>query len=209
MAAYLVGADGRLRHAVVIGVAVSLMHTLSVVALGLVTLWASSVFEPAEVYPWLALASALAVLGLGGWLLYRRASSISNDGHGHDHGHGHGHGHTHSHDPPMAGPEGSLVSKRGLGAIALSGGLLPSPAALVVLLSAIALGRVVLGLALVAAFSIGLAAALAAVGIVVLRARSFTTGRLGGRTARWLPIASAACVVVLGIVLAVRAVASF
>ena len=72
MAAYLVGADGKMRHAVTVGVAVSLMHTLSVVVLGLVTLWAASVFPPERVYPWLTLVSGVVVLGLGGWLLTSR-----------------------------------------------------------------------------------------------------------------------------------------
>ncbi|MEA2460036.1 MAG: nickel/cobalt transporter (NicO) family protein, partial [Actinomycetota bacterium] len=62
MAAYLVGADGKGRHALTIGVAVSLMHTLSVVALGVITLSASRLFPPEEVYPWLAFASGVVVL---------------------------------------------------------------------------------------------------------------------------------------------------
>jgi hypothetical protein len=150
MAAYLVGTDAKARHAVIVGVAVSVMHTASVVALGLITLWASSLFRPEQVYPWLSLVSGVVVVGLGGWLLWTRLRAHR----GHEHGHPHSHDHDHDHSSPL--------TWKGLSALALSGGLLPSPTALVVLLGAIALHRVAFGVLLVAGFSIGLAAALAA-----------------------------------------------
>jgi len=134
-----------------------------------------------------------------------------DDGHypGHDHlddsgGHDHGFGyHTHS---PAELPAGvSVLSRRGLVAIALSGGLLPSPSALVVLLGSIALGRVAFGLTLVAAFSIGLAGALTLVGVAVLRARAYATRRFGSRAGAALPILSAAAITLLGAWLTLRA----
>ncbi len=235
MAAYLVGADGRVRHAVMVGIAVSLMHTTSVSGLGLVTLWASNLFSPETVFPWLSLVSGLVVLALGLWLLVarlraRRGASHSH-GHGHDHGHrptgshslehSHGgleggrtsvgvleradpgHGHSHSHAP---GP--SPFSARGLAAVALSGGLLPSPSALVVLLGAVALHRVAFGLVLVAAFSVGLAGALTGIGVLVLKARDVAARRLGTRAGMLIPIGSAALIVGVGVFLSARALAS-
>ncbi len=248
MAAYLVGGEGRARHAVAVGVAVSLMHTVSVIGLGLVTLWASNLFPPETVLPWLSLLSGAVVLGLGLWLVYTRARGLisfsrgpthppvdepvplepayalagapsaalgrshSLDSRSHSHEHSaHSHSHTlHSHGDSHhdhAPPEGvALFSARGLAAVGLSGGLLPSPSALVVLLGAVALGRTAFGLVLVAAFSIGLAAALTAVGLLVLKARDAARSRLGARAGAWLPFASAALIVVVGLVLTGRAV---
>jgi nickel/cobalt transporter (NicO) family protein len=219
MAAYLVGAEGRVRHAVTVGIAVSAMHTTSVVALGLITLWAARLFPPEAVYPWLSLSSGVVVLGLGIWLLTvrLRARAVSRVAHerraepgvdelveragdydlalvAHEHGHHHA-------PPPGASP----FSARGLAAVALSGGLLPSPTALVVLLGAVALHRVALGVVLVTAFSVGLAGALTGVGVLVLKARTFASRRLGDRVGLLLPILSAAAIVAVGVVLTTRA----
>ncbi len=218
MAAYLVGAEGRMRDAVVVGVAVSVMHTASVIALGLITLWAARLFPPESVFPWLSLVSGIVVLALGAWLLMTRLTALRASGradpdhlHGHDHDHGHGHSHgphqhAHSHGPP---PGTSPFSAKGMAAVALSGGLLPSPSALVVLLGAVALHRVAFGLVLVAAFSVGLAAALTAVGLIVIKARSYATGRFGTRLGGALPILSAALLTAVGILLTARAALSF
>jgi nickel/cobalt exporter len=224
MSAYLVSADGRARQAVLIGAAVSAMHTTSVVVLGLLTIWASSVVSPEQVYPWLSLVSGLVVLGLGSWLLRvrlraslaRRGSRSGHPGHDHhrnphhnhaadetDHARAHALGLEHSHGELPSGT--SLLSWRGMGAIALSGGLLPSPSALVVLLGAVALHRIALGIVLVASFSLGLAAALAIVGIVVLKARDAATRRGTARIGRVLPLLSAAAIVVAGMFLTAQA----
>lgn len=204
LAAYLVGSAGRFRHALALGVAVSLMHTTSVVALGLVTLWASSAFSPDEVYPWLSLFSGVVVVSVGAWLLWRR---LTTGGHAHP-PHDGNPDHAHSHDHAL--PAGvSPFSIRGMGAVAISGGLLPSPAALIVLLGAISLHRIAFGVTLVAAFSIGLAAALTAVGMLVIRARDLTTRRMGSNAARMLALLSAGAIVALGLVLTARAALSF
>ncbi len=122
--------------------------------------------------------------------------------HGHDHGHGPG-GHTHA-LPADVRP----LSRRGLLALGASGGLFPSPSAVVVLVSAFALGRAGTGLALVAAFSAGLAFTLTAVGLGLVYGRSMLErrGLVSGRTARALPVAGAALLIVLGVVITARAV---
>ena len=89
-------------------------------------------------------------------------------------------------------------------ALAFSGGVLPSPSALVTLLAAVSLGRTALGLLLIAAFSIGLAGALVAVGVVTLRARDLAHRRLADRAARLLPVASAAAIAAMGVFLTVQ-----
>ena len=90
--------------------------------------------------------------------------------------------------------------------MALSGGLLPSPSALLVLIAAAALGRLALGLGLVAAFGLGLATAIAAVGVLAVRARDAVARRSWGRLARVLPIGGAAVILLMGLVLTGRAV---
>jgi ABC-type nickel/cobalt efflux system permease component RcnA len=128
-----------------------------------------------------------------------------NHDHGHDHSHDHNHGpHGHSHLPP--GADGQPVTWRGLLALGVSGGLLPCPSALVVLLSAIALHRVALGMLLIVAFSIGLAAVLTGIGLLLVYARRlFERFPTDGRLLRALPVASAAIVTLAGLGIALSA----
>ncbi len=250
--AYLVGSRGTPRHAVFLGVTVTITHTLIVFALGLVTLFASRFILPEKVFPILSLLSGLLVFGMGIVLLAQRwrgfagahghshphphehAHENSHDGHGHgngngnghqhahgDHGqHGHSHSHAadaalmhshggvmHSHLPPVTPAE--AVSWRGLLALGVSGGLLPCPSAMVLLLAAVALHKTFYGLLLVVAFSIGLALTLTAVGLAFLYARNRFAGSLGD--ARWvqvLPVLSAALITGLGAVLCYGALAA-
>jgi nickel/cobalt transporter (NicO) family protein len=139
--------------------------------------------------------------------------------HSHDHGHHHHHhgehahdghthhhhdafththdGHTHSHLPPE---EISWKSLLGLG---VSGGLLPCPSALVLMLSAISLGRVGYGLILTLVFSLGLAATLTAVGLIFLYVgRAVGGSRLGeNRLVKTVPVFSAFVIACLGAVI--------
>jgi nickel/cobalt exporter len=186
MAAYLVSAGSRIRHAVAIGVAVAFMHTASVLAVGLVILAAERFASPERIYPWLTVASGVVVLVLGGVLLSMRlrARAAAAGGHGPEHDHAH-----------------PVLSRRSLAALAVSGGILPSPTAVLVLLSTVAAGRVAFGLALILAFSVGLAAALVGVGIAVLRAREFVLPRLNGGLARLVPVLGAVVIVGAGLYL--------
>jgi ABC-type nickel/cobalt efflux system permease component RcnA len=205
MAAYLVGAGGGVRHAAAVGVSVAVMHTASVLALGFVVLTLSRDVAPERVYPWLGLLSGLIALGLGASLLVSRLGRWSfgaGQQHDREHGHDHGHGHDHDHRRPhhVDGP----LSRRSLTALAVAGGILPSPTALVVLLAAVALERVAYGLALIAAFSLGLAAALIVVGVLALRAGNALSRRVSGRVARAVPVFSAASIALMGLVLTLR-----
>jgi nickel/cobalt transporter (NicO) family protein len=140
--------------------------------------------------------------------------------HPHDHGHGHGHGHApgqaHGHSHAIVGgpgPDGTTaagsVSWRSLIALGLSGGLVPSASALILLLGSIAAGRVAYGVILVVAFGIGMALVLGGVGIALVHA-SKLAGRLPGAellARRWdlLQLATAVLVVALGVVLTSQA----
>jgi ABC-type nickel/cobalt efflux system permease component RcnA len=204
MAAYLVGAGGRARHAVAVGGSVAVMHTASVLALGFVVLTLTKVFAPERVYPWLGLGSGLIAFALGASLLVARLGSWSGGRADPEHRHPHEEGSTaHGHAHPNAAPSRPL-SRKSLTALAVAGGMLPSPTALVVLLAAVALDRIAYGLALIGAFSLGLATALVVVGLIALRARDVVAGRMSGRTARLVPVLSAASIALLGLVLTFR-----
>lgn len=109
--------------------------------------------------------------------------------------------------PP--GADGSPVTWRSLLALGISGGLLPCPSALIVMLSAIALGRVGFGLLLIVAFSVGLASVLTAIGLLLVY-----TGRLldrapagGRRLVQLAPIASAFFITLAGVAITWQALA--
>jgi ABC-type nickel/cobalt efflux system permease component RcnA len=183
--AYLVGQRGTPAHAALLGLIVTFTHTIGVFALGLVTLALSQVIVPDQLYPWLNLISGLLVVGIGAAVLRARLRRRARPHH-HDHAHDHGHG-------------GGGPSFRSLLAVGASGGLLPCPSALVVLLAAISLHRVAFGLALILAFSVGLALSITGIGLVAVLARS-TFRRLGfdGRALRLLPAASALVILAAG-----------
>ena len=128
-------------------------------------------------------------------------------GHAHAHGHDHHHGHSHadhSHLPP--GADGSPVTWRSLLALGVSGGLIPCPSALVVMLGAIALNRIGFGLILVLAFSVGLAGALTAIGMMFIYAgRIFERFPSQGKMIRMLPVLSALFVSAIGAVIVWKA----
>lgn len=194
-AAYLVGSQGKPAHALLLGGVVAAMHTGSVLALGLSTWFATESVDPGRVLDWLRLATAVAVLVVGVYLVVTRTRAWR-----HDRAHAHGrHDHTHEHDP---GP--SPFSRKGLVALGLSGGLLPSPAALVVLLAGLSADRLPMALALVGAFSIGLAAAVAGAGLAVLKGRDL----IELRSASVIPLAAAYAILLVGVVLTVRAAAA-
>lgn len=149
-----------------------------------------------------------------------------DDEHAHDHAHdGHAHSHddehSHSHDAHGAGvhshggrahshavPAGPITTKT-LVALGVSGGIVPCPEALVVLLAAIKLHRIGYGLILIVAFSLGLAAALIAIGMLVVSARQRLTrfGALGedSKLVRYLPLGSAAVITLIGAALTLQA----
>ena len=196
VASYLAGGGGTVGQAIGVGAAVSAMHTASVLGVGLLVLWVQSAVEPERAYPWLGLTAGVVAMALGVGLL--RARLRSPHTHGDD-------AHPHAHEAPAPPP----LSRKGLAAIAVSGGILPSPAALLVLLAAVALHRVAFGLSLIAAFSVGLAAALVGVGLLAIRAKDLIAGRLHGRAARLLPLFSAGAIASVGVFLTVRAAAQF
>jgi nickel/cobalt exporter len=225
--AYLIGSRGTPRHAVFLGLTVTITHTLGVFALGLITLYAAQFLAPEKLLPLMSVGSGLVVLGMGSIMLWQRiaaarkpnfievrpslpgsgiyAQPTMSSAFGM---HSHGGGPMHSHLPP--GAAGDKVTWRSLLALGISGGLVPCPSAMVLLLAAVALNKTAFGMLLVTAFSVGLAITLTAVGLAFLWARSrLPQARLGSRWPQLLPVMSAAIITLLGLFLCVGAVQSF
>jgi nickel/cobalt exporter len=188
--AYLVGQRGTPRHAALLGLVVTATHTVGVFALGAVTLLLSRFIVPDQLYPWLNLVSGVLVVLIGASVLRARLRNRRA------HARGHNHDHHHDHD----------LSRRSIIAVGVSGGLLPCPSALVVLLAAISLHRVAFGMLLVVAFSIGLALTITGIGLAVVLARgAFRRFTLDGRVVSLLPTASALVIVAAGFVMTLHA----
>jgi nickel/cobalt transporter (NicO) family protein len=186
VAGYLVGSRGKPRHAVLLGGVVTVTHTVGVFALGLVTLGLSQFVVPERLYPWLTLASGMLVIAVGASVFWSRWRHRRAHEHPHEHGHEH--------------------AERGIFGIGVAAGLLPCPSALVVLLSAIALHRIGFGLALILAFSLGLAATITTIGLLAVLARRLFSGvSLNGPVVRALPTVSALAILAVGVGITVNA----
>ncbi len=216
VAAYFVGVKGTAKHALMLGLTIAATHTMGVLTIGLVTLYGSKFILPEQLYPWLSLASGLLVVGLGLRLLASRLSSRST----------HTQGHHHHHPHQRTNEDGSPLPWKGLVALGLADGLVPSPSTLVVLLAAISLDRIGLGFLLIVAFSVGLAAVLALVSLALVYARrllawlgskkwrlrqhphiQWALGHVSfdGRLLTALPVGGALVLVLVGLVLTARA----
>ena len=246
VAAYLVGARGTPKHAVLLGGMVTFTHTISVFILGIATMFLSRYIMPDKISKVLGIVSGLSIVWIGAMLLWRRSRKLQGEHahphvhdhghshdhqhthepaaahtHTHDHAHSHDHPHTHDHPAPHAHshshgglththdghthshvPEGD-ISVGSLIALGASGGLVPCPSALILLLSAISIGRVGLGMVLLLSFSIGLAIVLTATGLLVLYAKNLFPERTGNPNAffRYMPVVSAAAILVIGVVM--------
>jgi ABC-type nickel/cobalt efflux system permease component RcnA len=211
---------------------VTFTHTVSVFALGFVTLFLSRYVLPDQIYPVLGAISGLAIVWIGLSLLVHRARRLRghahpNHGHPHSHDHAYSHDHSHTHDHPHSHDQHGAhehthhrdhthnhdhahqhshvpeeITMGSLIALAVSGGLVPCPSALVLLLSSVALGRVGFGLVLLLAFSAGLALVLMAIGLIVLYAKHLIPqGRAAQGFFRYAPVASAAVIVCVGLLM--------
>src|ERR1700728_1587463 len=216
VAAYLVGSRGTARHAVLLGIVVTAAHTAGVYLLGAMTLYASRYIVPEQLYPWLGVISGLSVAGLGIFIFLRHLTGETGE-------HSHTAGEQHSHwflaifkpaAPIRATPAEPkmerTLSLRELCMLGITGGIVPCPAALVVLLSAFSLHRIGFGLFLITAFSLGLAAVLVIVGLTMVYAKRIMSSHVwaGNPALRYLPFLSSAFMVVLGVGIATSAVAS-
>ncbi|WBB70790.1 cobalt transporter [Micromonospora sp. WMMD812] len=205
-AAYLIGSRGRVRDAAWLGLSVAAMHSVSVLAIAVA--WTffslSDLVSLERLTTGLQFAAGLTVVAVGLWLLLRH---LRRRGHHHAHGHSHDHSHTHDHSHGH-----THTSRPGLLLLGVSGGLTPSPAAFLVLVTGIFAGRAGFALLLVACFGLGLAAVLFTVGLLALTGRSLVARAASSRAllqlgARVAPVLAAGGITLIGVGISAAAVA--
>ena len=228
MAAFIVAIRGTVAQAVLLGLSATVSHTAIVwiVALGGQYLGKGYVGEASE--PYFQLASAFLIVGIAFWMIWRTwrvQNEESHEHHSHSHGHhqhhDHPHDHSHSHDHEPAhmnlGDEDDAHAKAHAAAIrrrfegrnvttaqivlfGLTGGLIPCPAAITVLLLCIQLKQISLGFLLVICFSIGLALTMVAAGVLAALSIRHVSRRWSGFStfARRAPYVSAALIIAVG-----------
>ncbi len=209
--AYLVAERGTVKDAIKLGLITTGAHVGSVYLFGFAVLGVSHYFSERALGAWMGIVSGLLVLSAGCFLLLRgllRWYGLNVDHHHthshdndhsdetsqsgpneevHDHHHGHAFPNTHSHS-------GSLWS------IGIAGGLAPCPDAIAVLAAAIQLGNIMMGIALITAFSAGLGAVLVTIGIIMVKAGSkLNNWSDNSKVMKLIPILGASAVLALGL----------
>lgn len=185
MAAFIIAIKGTVKQAVMLGLAATLSHTAIVWLIALGGMYLSRAFTAQSVEPWLQLISAIIILSTACWMFWRTWRGeqqwlAGNHHHDHDHDHDH-HGHIHpegatskayqdAHERAHAADiqrrfDGQTVTNGQILLFGLTGGLIPCPAAITVLLICIQLKAFTLGATMVLSFSLGLALTLVTVGV--------------------------------------------
>ena len=228
LAISLVGARATVKQATILATALTFAHTIGVLALGVAINLFKGYFVPETIYPWITLVSGVVIAIIGARAVQRQienrqplahvhahAHAATHD-HDHDHVHhahggahdqGHDHGHSHDHDDleharAHAIPGSAPLTFGGTVWAAMSGGVAPCPAALVVLLAAVALNQVAYGIFVIVAFSFGLAATLTGLGIAVVRGASWLQNRPQfERFVTYGPLASAIVISTIGAIM--------
>jgi len=215
----LVGARATTRQAAILAASLTFAHTIGVIILGLM-LFSFAGFVSETVYPWINLVTGAAIAFLGARALSRYVTSRRVAAHAGTHSHAHHHGdHTHadgtlehSHGGKMhshAMPAGGAPLKFSTAVwAAMSGGIAPCPAAIVVLLAALRLHKVGQGVLLIVVFSLGLATVLTALGIGVVHGETWLSRRSAfDRVVKLAPLFSAMVISVIGSVLVGQGIA--
>jgi nickel/cobalt transporter (NicO) family protein len=230
LAVSLVGARASVSQAAILAGSLTVAHTVGVLALGVAIIALKGYFVPESIYPWITLVSGVIIAIIGARAVARQVMARQPFAHAHSHGHAHAHGHDHvhehhphahdhghrhahphghehSHDDEAHARAHAIVGSTPLRFgptvwAAMSGGVAPCPAALVVLFAAIAQNVLAYGLVVIVFFSFGLAATLTALGIGVVRGASWISRRRElDRVVRYGPLVSAVVIAVIGSVM--------
>ena len=221
MAAFIVAVRGSVGQAALLGLAAAFSHTLVVWGVALVGLNLADRFDAATSEPYFQLASGVAVLGIAAWMGWRIARDRRHD---RDHHHHHHHDDEHHRDDEhhhrldaIEGEDaharahaaeirnrfqGKQVTTGQILAFGLTGGLIPCPAAITVLLICLQLRELSLGATLVASFSVGLALVLMGVGVAAALGLRHAQKRWSGALdvlAGRAPYLSAALIALVGL----------
>ncbi|MFV9689957.1 MAG: sulfite exporter TauE/SafE family protein [Desulfobacteria bacterium] len=211
VAAYLIGSKGRKIDAVILGVIVTFTHTFSIILLAIAVKLTSNRITLTEesLHGYLGTVAGLMIFIIGIWMLVQRIrgrepfhfhSHDHDHDHSHDHDHDHhNHDHQHGHDSDNHTHGEKRTSYWQLCLLGISGGIVPCPAAIAILLASLAGGRLEEGLTYVLLFSLGLAVVLIAIGLVVVGAGKLTSRFLNAKKfARKISIVSAVLITLIG-----------
>lgn len=207
MAAYIVAIRGTARQAVILALSAAVGHTIVVWILVIAVFLIGERYIVDQAEPWLMMLSGILVILLAARMLWslkrKRAHNHDHDDHSH-HGHSHDRHHGHSHDIP-ADVRDRKITGFEIAWFGFTGGLLPCPAAIAVLIVCIQLKAFALGVAMVAAFSLGLALTLVLIGVSVAWGADKAMARWPslGRLAERLPFLSGALVLFVGLAMAI------
>ena len=235
MAAFIVAIRGSVKQAVLLGLAATLSHTAVVWLVAIGGMYLGQGMDARTSEPYFQLASALLIIVIALWMLWRtwrgeRMFRLEHDHHDHDHHHGHDHHHDHAHAHPTHGglqlaPEGyqdaherahaddirkrfhnRQVTTGQIVMFGLTGGLIPCPAAITVLLLCLQVKEVALGGMLVLCFSIGLAITLVSVGAAAAIGARQASNRWPwlGAVARRAPYLSSVLIIAVGVYVGVH-----
>jgi ABC-type nickel/cobalt efflux system permease component RcnA len=232
MAAFIVAIRGTILQAVLLGVSAAVSHSLVIWLLAAVALRFGSQWNADTTEPYFQIASGVIIIGLAAWMFWRTRQDIIAEARHHqhhDHEHEHhdeGHQHDHHHDHQMDLSNGdyqdaherahaSDIAKRftnrkinnwGIIAFGITGGLLPCPASLTVLLVCLQLKRFALGFTLVLCFSFGLAITMVATGAFAAWGVKHASKRINGfnEIARKAPFLSSALLTCLGLYIGIQ-----
>ncbi|HET9030841.1 MAG TPA: hypothetical protein VFN49_11775 [Candidatus Aquilonibacter sp.] len=190
----LVGSRATVRQALILAASLTIAHTAAVFALGVVLFFVAG-FAAESIYPWIALVSGIAVAVIGA----RNLSRYLHDRMPHDHEHA-SDGHSH------AIPGNAVLDFRAAIIAAMSGGIAPCPAAIVVMLAALRLHQLGYGLLVIVIFSVGLASVLTGLGIAVVRGSAWisASGRFD-RLVAFGPMLSSAVISIVGAIMLAQA----
>lgn len=229
MAAFIVAVRGTLKQAILLGLAATVSHTAVVWLIAMAGLWFGRGWNAQTSEPWFQLISGIAIVLIACWMLWRtwresQPHTHSHHPHAHEHEHvHHHHKHDHHHAPSSAAPlvaeewqdahqrahaqeinrrfDGRQVTTGQIVLFGLTGGLIPCPASITVLLICLQLKKFSLGATLVLGFSVGLALTLVASGAIAALSLKHATRRWPwlndlSRKAPWI---SGLLIIVVGI----------
>jgi ABC-type nickel/cobalt efflux system permease component RcnA len=221
MAAFIIAIRGTVFQAVLLGICAAFSHSLVIWLLAALALYYGNQWNAESTEPYFQLASAVVIIGLALWMAWRTRRDIQNEDRHHDH-HDHHHDDSHEHHdhdhPPEAHADyqdahelahaadiekrfaGRSASNYQVAVFGLTGGLLPCPAAFTIVLVCLQLKKFALGIAMVLAFSVGLALTLVAVGALAAWSLRHAEKHFGGlgSIARKLPYLSCALLILMG-----------
>ncbi len=208
VAGYLVGEKGTVWHAIQLGLIITITHTSSVFLLGLGALFLTEYVVPATVIKWLNLISGFLVTGFGIYLFITRLKKLRHhflnleEAEAHELLHSHSHTHTHANFPRHNHDTTELkLTWKNLLPLGISGGIVPCIDALAILIVAVSLGKLMLGMALLVVFSLGLASALilGGVSVVIMKNKAMDRISFFSRYERYISLISAGIVIILGL----------